>query len=67
MLLRVHGELYLATPVFNTVRKAGDVLKVLVVFSKSLRERGSGSFPLCAAVGDTNALHDPVSGSFDGL
>ena len=59
MVSRAHGEMYLATPVFNTVRKVGDILKVPVVCSKSLRERGSGSSPLLAALGDTNALHDP--------
>lgn len=57
VLSRVDGEMYLATPVFKTVRKAGDMLNAPVIYSKSLREMESGTFPLPAALGEVNALY----------
>lgn len=55
---RADGEMYLATPVFKTVRKAGDMSKAPAMYSKSPRETESGSFPLVAALDEVNALHN---------
>ena len=55
-MFRVDGEMYLATPLFKTVRKVGGISKVLVTCSKSVLERGSGNFPFVAQ-SDMKALH----------